>query len=94
MGRPPGRIDILMSLTGMDFDLAWPRRVEALIEDIRVPFISKEDLVASKLASGRPQDLNDVHTLQLPVRLPAEFQQPQPSDDLAQTHSSETDLST
>src|SRR5579859_2451547 len=74
MGRPPGRVDILMSITGMEFEAAWSSRVEAMVEDIVVPFISKADLIASKLAAGRPQDLMDVQTLQLPVRPPEDFQ--------------------
>jgi hypothetical protein len=74
MGRPPGRVDILMSIEGVEFDDAWSRRVEAKVEDIPVTFVSKDDLIASKLASGRPQDLNDVRVLQLPVRPPTDFQ--------------------
>ena len=32
-------------------------------EGLTIPFISKEDLIVSKLASGRPQDLLDVESL-------------------------------
>ena len=37
--------------------------VEVDFNDLTVPFISKEDLIATKLASGRPQDLIDADTL-------------------------------
>jgi hypothetical protein len=89
MGRPPGRVDILMSIIGMDFDTAWAQRVEATVEDIQVPFVSKDDLISSKLAAGRPQDLNDVRTLQLPVRSPEAFQQAKAKVDLPQAEASE-----
>src|SRR5438876_6191640 len=63
MGVPPVRIDILMYIPALTFDEAWHRRVEVDLEGILVPFISKQDLIASKLASGRPQDLIDAELL-------------------------------
>ena len=36
---------------------------EVDFDGLIVPFISKEDLIAAKLASGRPQDLIDADTL-------------------------------
>ncbi len=59
MGVPPVRVDILMSIPGLVFDEAWARRVEADFDGVTVLFISRIDLVASKLASGRPQDIID-----------------------------------
>jgi hypothetical protein len=73
MGRPPARIDILMSIPGLDFEAAWSRRVETTVNDVKMLFVSREDLLASKLAAGRPQDLQDARTLQLRVRSPEEF---------------------
>jgi hypothetical protein len=63
MGTPPLRVDILMSIDGVEFDDAWARRVESTIGDVEALFISKEDLIAAKTAAGRPQDLLDVQTL-------------------------------
>ena len=63
IGREPVAVDILPEIEGVDLDRAWARRVEAVIDDrrgLKAFFISKEDLVASKLASGRPQDIADV----------------------------------
>ena len=74
MGRPPNRVDILMSIAGIDFDAAWGRRVETEIDGIQVWFLSKEDLLVNKQSVGRPQDLLDVQTLLLPTRSPEEFQ--------------------
>jgi len=42
---------------------AWERRVTVDLEGILVPFISKQDLITSKLASARPQDLIDAELL-------------------------------
>jgi predicted nucleotidyltransferase len=63
MGVPPIRVDILMGIPGLVFDKAWNRRVEIDFDGLLVSFISKEDLIAAKRASGRPQDLIDAETL-------------------------------
>ena len=64
MGVPPVRVDILMGIPGLDFDHAWERRVEFDFDGLHVMFISKQDLIASKRASGRPQDLIDADLLE------------------------------
>ena len=64
MGSPPVMVDILPRISGVDFEEAWQRRVNVTIDDtLNVPFISREDLLAAKLAAGRPQDLADVAAL-------------------------------
>ena len=66
-GRDPRGFDILPDLPGVDFDAAWERRVEGVIDTksgLKAFFISKDDLIAAKLASGRPQDLADVNAIQ------------------------------
>ena len=66
-GRDPRGFDILPDLPGVDFDTAWARRVEGVIDatnGLKAFFISKDDLIATKLASGRPQDLADVSNIQ------------------------------
>lgn len=60
MGREPVGVDILTAIPGVEFDSAWQRRVEEVVDSVsglKVSFISREDLLAAKLASGRPQDL-------------------------------------
>ena len=64
MGRPPMRVDIMMSIPGVKFDDAWSRHERLTIDGIEMNFISKEDLIASKKASGRSQDLIDVENLE------------------------------
>lgn len=74
-GREPKGFDILPSIPGVDFDAAWQRRVETVIDTAtgqRANFISAEDLIASKLASGRARDLADVED----IRNAAESQRP------------------
>ncbi len=64
LGVEPGRIDIIQAIPGISFDQAWKNRVIGNIEDgIAVSFISRDDLIANKLQSGRPQDLADVDHL-------------------------------
>ena len=63
MGVPPSRVDILMGIPGVRFPAAWERRLEVDFDGLLVPFISHEDLISAKLASGRPQDLIDVQAL-------------------------------
>lgn len=63
MGIPPVRIDILMGIPGIKFKDAWLRRFDVDFDDLVVPFISREDLITAKKASGRPQDLIDADLL-------------------------------
>ncbi len=63
MGVPPVRVDILMGIPGVQFDKCWKRRVEVDFDGLKVLFISKEDLIVSKRAAGRPQDLIDADLL-------------------------------
>jgi hypothetical protein len=66
-GRDPRGFDILPDLPGVDFDDAWDRRVEGVLDPasgLTAFFISKDDLIAAKLASGRHQDLADVEAIQ------------------------------
>jgi hypothetical protein len=65
-GREPMAVDILPAIDGVDFDAAWERRVEGVIDPksgLTGFFISRNDLIASKLAAGRLRDLADVEEL-------------------------------
>jgi hypothetical protein len=63
MGRPPLRVDIMMSIPGIDFDEAWKNREVVQLDDLKILFISRSDLIRSKEASGRPQDKIDFEKL-------------------------------
>lgn len=63
VGVPPVRVDILMGIPGLQFEDAWDRRTEVDFDGLPVSFISRQDLITSKRASGRPQDLIDADLL-------------------------------
>jgi hypothetical protein len=63
MGRPPLRVDIMMSILGVEFEESWKNREEVELDGLRIPFISRSDLIQAKKASGRPQDKIDVEKL-------------------------------
>lgn len=63
MGNPPLRVDVLMSIPGVQFKDAWKRRNSVKIDDMIIHFISLSDLIDAKLASGREQDLADAKAL-------------------------------
>jgi len=65
MGVPPVRVDVIMGIPGVQFEECWNRRVVVDFDGMDVIFISKQDLIASKRAAGRPQDLLDVDSLSL-----------------------------
>jgi hypothetical protein len=65
-GREPVAIDILPGIDGVDFDAAWERRIEGIIDPqsgLTGFFISRDDLITSKLAAGRLRDLADVEDI-------------------------------
>jgi hypothetical protein len=77
-GCDPRCVDILPDIPGVDFEAAWERRVEGVIDPksgLKAFFISAPDLIASKLAAGRPQDIADVAA----IREAAEARLPHPA---------------
>jgi hypothetical protein len=64
MGTEPNAIDVLMSVSGLNFDDAWKNRVEFDYHGVRVGVLSKEDLISAKRAAGRPRDLADAEELE------------------------------
>lgn len=64
MGRAPLRVDIMMSIPGIEFEEAWKNREVVVLNDIPVAFISRNDLILAKMASGSPQDLIDAENLE------------------------------
>jgi hypothetical protein len=64
LGRPPLRIDVMTSITGVSFAEAWATRLRGTMGNERVSFLGKDALVRNKRASGRPKDLLDVALLE------------------------------
>jgi hypothetical protein len=63
IGVPPNRIDMIVTVPGVDFEAAYARRGTMTIGHMQVPVISRDDLIKNKLLSGRPQDLVDAGLL-------------------------------
>ena len=64
MGEPPGRIDLLTSITGVDFDEAWSTRSMHRVGTLDVPFLGRTALLHNKRATGRTKDLADIEILE------------------------------
>jgi hypothetical protein len=60
------RIDVLTSAPGIVFEDAWERRQTMRYRATEFFVVSREDLIASKRASGRDVDLDDLRALELP----------------------------
>jgi hypothetical protein len=64
MGRPPARVDLLMTIPGVTFRAAWARRLDLELDGVRAHVIGRADLIANKRAVDRPQDRRDVRALE------------------------------
>ena len=63
MGNPPLRIEVLTTISGVEFAECYASKIEDEIDGITVNIINLDDLRANKLASGRLKDLNDLQNL-------------------------------
>lgn len=56
-------LDLLTSVSGVEFEDAWSSRVQAELDGLPVCFLGWRSLIENKEASGRPKDLADVAKL-------------------------------
>jgi hypothetical protein len=63
LGRPPNRIDLLTTISGVSFDDAWTTRIAGKLGDLCVHFIGCDALIRNKMASDRDKDRLDVKKL-------------------------------
>src|ERR1700686_175494 len=63
MGVPPFRIEVLTTISGVNFEECYRERTTDLLDDVEVSLISLKHLKANKRASGRLKDLNDLEYL-------------------------------
>jgi hypothetical protein len=63
LGVAPVRIDIMTSLSGVSWELAWRNRKAGFFGESPVFFLGKEEFIANKRALGRPRDLADLDAL-------------------------------
>ena len=64
IGIPPRRIDLLTEASGLVFDEAWQNRATHRVGSHDVTFLSRQDLVRNKQATGRAKDLADLDVLE------------------------------
>jgi hypothetical protein len=64
IGVPPVRIDVVTGIDGVEFGPAWLDRLEAKLDGLVIPVLSRKDLIRNKRATGRLQDLADVEQLE------------------------------
>jgi len=63
MGVPPVRIELLTTLSGVDFEACYARRVVDSVDEVEVQILSLADLKLNKQAAGRLKDLGDLEDL-------------------------------
>lgn len=63
LGVPPVRIDIIMSISGVEFNEAYAKRETVESSGTTINYICKEDFIKNKKASGRLKDLADIESL-------------------------------
>jgi hypothetical protein len=64
IGVVPQRIDIITGIEGVAFGDAYARQVQVELDDVVVPVLALDDLLANKRAVGRPKDLADIEALE------------------------------
>lgn len=64
LGQPPNRIDIMTSISGVNFEECYQATIEIELDGIVVRFIGLEDLIKNKRSTGRLRDLGDIEELE------------------------------
>ena len=63
LGFPPGRIDIVGSISGITFDEVYPERILKKLGNVEIWFIGLNTLIQNKEATGRKKDIVDAEQL-------------------------------
>ncbi len=63
LGVPPVRIELAMTVSGVNFNECYAERVADILDGVKVNLISLRHLKINKKASGRHQDLADLENL-------------------------------
>jgi hypothetical protein len=63
LGFPPVRIDIMQTLSGVDFDEAYKMKSIVNDDEVSINFIGINELIANKEVTGRYKDLADAEAL-------------------------------
>ena len=68
IGAPPCQIGVFPEIPGVQFEDCWANRVEVVLDAdgaLSANFISADDLILAKIASGREQDLADAQAIRM-----------------------------
>lgn len=63
LGRPPNRIDLLTSISGVGFDQAWESRTAGELDGLPVSYLGWETLLQNKRRTDRTKDRLDLEEL-------------------------------
>jgi hypothetical protein len=63
IGVEPVRVDLILTLNPLNFSECWETRAVFEIDGVPINFISIDDLIKNKEATGRPLDLVDAANL-------------------------------
>jgi len=63
MGVPPFRLEILTTISGVDFSACYAERLQVVLDEIDVSLISLPHLKLNKKASARSKDITDLENL-------------------------------
>jgi hypothetical protein len=63
LGVPPVRVDLLTSISGVDWARAWAGSVTGTYGDVPVRYLGRAEFIANKRASGRARDRADLEAL-------------------------------
>ncbi len=64
IGVAPRRIDLITMIDGVDFDQAYQDKEVIEIEQLKIPFISKANLIKNKKSTNREKDKLDAKYLE------------------------------
>ncbi len=65
MGETPEKIDFLTRINLVQYDDADKKKIFAEADGLNIPFLHLDDLILSKINTGRPKDKADIDMLQL-----------------------------
>jgi predicted nucleotidyltransferase len=63
IGMPPLRIEILTTISGVNFEECYKNRKRVTVDNVEIDFISLKDLKANKAAAKRLKDIDDLDKL-------------------------------
>lgn len=68
LGFPPARIDLMVSITDVQFASAYKSRLEVDLDDTRLNVINRDDFIRNRQATGRSKDFIDLKELGVDIR--------------------------